>query len=125
MRLIGFSGFTYKRVRSLKGKWRLLTIPQIEKRTALIRKLKDIFRRFKSQPAQMVINCINPVYSVCELLQKTSKLKDFYNIYDLQTLRIQNRKYYRIAVREHFLYLSQKITVYVFEQAPIPSSQTK
>jgi RNA-directed DNA polymerase len=57
----GFLGFTFKRVRSRKGKWRPLTIPQIEKRTALIRKLKDIFRRFKSQPVQWVINCINPI----------------------------------------------------------------
>ena len=57
----GFLGFTFKRVRSRKGKWRPLTIPRIEKRTTLIRKLKDIFRRFKSQPVQWVINCINPI----------------------------------------------------------------
>ena len=57
----GFLGFTFKRVRSRKGKWRPLAIPQIEKRTVLTRKLKEVFRRFKSQPVQRVVNIINPV----------------------------------------------------------------
>ncbi len=35
--------------------------PKIEKRTALLRKLKDIFRRFRSQPIKRVVELINPV----------------------------------------------------------------
>lgn len=57
----GSLGFTFKRVRSRKGKWRPLTIPQIEKGAALIRKLKEVFRKLKSQPVQWVINRINPI----------------------------------------------------------------
>ena len=38
-----------------------LRIPQIKKRTALLRKLKLIFRRFVSQPVEWVIALINPI----------------------------------------------------------------
>ena len=38
-----------------------LRIPQIKKRTALLRKLKLIFRRFVSQPVEWVIAQINPI----------------------------------------------------------------
>ena len=57
----GFLGFTFKRIRSRNGKWRLLTIPQVAKRKALTRNLKDIFRRLRSQPVQRIINRINPI----------------------------------------------------------------
>ena len=38
-----------------------LRIPQIKKRTGLLRKLKVIFRRFVSQPVEGVIALINPI----------------------------------------------------------------
>ena len=38
-----------------------LHIPQTKKRTALLRKLKEIFRRLRSQPVDKVIAEINPI----------------------------------------------------------------
>ena len=35
--------------------------PQLKKRTALLRELKDIFRRHVSQPVNRVIRIINPI----------------------------------------------------------------
>ena len=46
----GFLGFDFRRVRSLRGVWRPQYTPQMKKRTALLRKLKVVFRRF-SVPA--------------------------------------------------------------------------
>jgi RNA-directed DNA polymerase len=57
----GFLGFDLRRVRSRKGVWRPHYTPQLKKRTALLRKLKDIFRRFQSQPVARVIQSINPI----------------------------------------------------------------
>ncbi len=56
-----FLGFEYRRVRSRKGKWRAHYVPKLKKRTALLRKLKDIFRRYVSQPVGRVIELINPI----------------------------------------------------------------
>jgi RNA-directed DNA polymerase len=63
MRGEGFSflGFEYRRLRSRKGKWRPHFVPKQKKRTALLRKLKEIFRLFVSQPVRMVIGHINPI----------------------------------------------------------------
>jgi RNA-directed DNA polymerase len=63
MRGEGFSflGFEYRCLRSRKGKWRPHFVPKQKKRTALLRKLKEIFRRFVSQPVRMVIGHINPI----------------------------------------------------------------
>jgi RNA-directed DNA polymerase len=58
---LGFLGFEYRRIRSRKGKWRAHYVPKLKKRTALLRKLKDIFRRYVSQPVERVIELINPV----------------------------------------------------------------
>jgi RNA-directed DNA polymerase len=57
----GFLGFDFRRVRSLRGVWRPYYTPKLQKRTALVRKLKDIFRRFQSQPVDRVVECINPI----------------------------------------------------------------
>ncbi len=38
-----------------------LVLPQMKKRTELLRKLKSIFRRFRSQPLRGVIDQINPI----------------------------------------------------------------
>ena len=56
-----FLGFEYRRVRSRKGKWRPYLVPKPKKRTALMRKLKEIFRQFVSQPVRSVIGRINPI----------------------------------------------------------------
>ena len=57
----GFLGFDFRRVRSLRGVWRAHYTPKLKKRTALLRKLKDVFRRHQSQPVDRVVKLINPV----------------------------------------------------------------
>jgi RNA-directed DNA polymerase len=57
----GFLGFDFRRTRSLRGVWRAQYTPKLKKRTALLRKLKETFRRFQSQPLDRVVELINPV----------------------------------------------------------------
>jgi len=57
----GFLGFTIRRVRSRRGKWWAKATPAVKQRTALLRKLKEEFRRLDSQPAGRVIAVINPI----------------------------------------------------------------
>src|SRR6516164_4106523 len=57
----GFLGFEFRRVRSRKGVWRPYYTPKLKKRTALLEKLKDIFRCFQSQPVGRVVALINPI----------------------------------------------------------------
>jgi RNA-directed DNA polymerase len=57
----GFLGFDFRRMRSLRGRWRAHYTPKLKKRTALLRKLKDVFRRHQSQPIDRIIKLINPV----------------------------------------------------------------
>jgi RNA-directed DNA polymerase len=57
----GFLGFEFRRVRSRQGAWRPNYAPRLKKRTALLRKLRDIFRRFQSQPIGRVMSLINPI----------------------------------------------------------------
>jgi RNA-directed DNA polymerase len=57
----GFLGFEFRRVRSRKGVWRPRYTPKLKKRTALLEKLKDIFRCFQSQPIGRVVALINPI----------------------------------------------------------------
>ena len=57
----GFLGFDFRRVRALSGARRPQFTPKLKKRTALLGKLRDIFRRFQSQPVDRVIELINPI----------------------------------------------------------------
>jgi RNA-directed DNA polymerase len=57
----GFLGFDFRRIRSQRGVWRAKYTPKLKKRTALMRKLKDVFRRHRSQPVDRVISLINPI----------------------------------------------------------------
>jgi RNA-directed DNA polymerase len=58
----GFLGFDFRQLRSIRtGKWRAHYTPKLKKRTALLRKLKEVFRRYQSQPVNRVIELINPV----------------------------------------------------------------
>jgi RNA-directed DNA polymerase len=57
----GFLGFEFRRVRSRAGRWMPLRRPQTKKRTALLRRLKVIFRSSRSQPVTQVIEKINRV----------------------------------------------------------------
>jgi RNA-directed DNA polymerase len=57
----GYLGFDFRRVRSQRGVWSAHYTPKLKKRTALLRKLKGVFRRYQSQPVDRVIYLINPV----------------------------------------------------------------
>jgi RNA-directed DNA polymerase len=57
----GFLGFDFRRIRSQRGVWCAHYTPKLKKRTALLRKLKGVFRRYRSQPVDRVIYLINPV----------------------------------------------------------------
>lgn len=57
----GFLGFDFRYLRSLRGVMRPQYTPKLKKRTALLRELKEVFRRYRSQPVDRVISLINPV----------------------------------------------------------------
>ncbi len=57
----GFLGFDIRRVRSLQGRWRPHRTPKLKKRTALLQKLKEVFRSQRSQPLDRVVAIINPI----------------------------------------------------------------
>ncbi len=57
----GFLGFDFRRIRSRGGVWRAQCTPKLKKRMALLRKLKDVFRCYQSQPVGRVVQLINPV----------------------------------------------------------------
>ena len=57
----GFLGFEFRRVRGSTTKWRPLYRPKPKKRTELFRRLKDVFRRYRSQPVKRLIETINPI----------------------------------------------------------------
>jgi RNA-directed DNA polymerase len=59
--IFGFLGFDFRCVRGNKGQWRVYTTPMMKNRTALLRKLKEIFRRLRSQPPHLVVRVINPI----------------------------------------------------------------
>jgi RNA-directed DNA polymerase len=57
----GFLGFEFRYLRGLSGRMRPHYTPKLKKRTALVRVLKEVFRRHRSQPIGRVIALINPV----------------------------------------------------------------
>lgn len=57
----GYLGFDFRRIRSLRGVWRADYTPKMKKRTALLQKLKAIFRGFRSQPVNGIVELINPI----------------------------------------------------------------
>jgi RNA-directed DNA polymerase len=57
----GFLGFDFRRIRSRRGVWRPHYTPKRKKRTAVVRKLKEVFRRGQSQPVERVIKVITPI----------------------------------------------------------------
>ena len=57
----GFLGFDFRYLRGLRGAMRPHYTPKLKKRTALLRELKEVFRRYRSQPVERVISLINPV----------------------------------------------------------------
>lgn len=56
-----FLGFDYRRRKTRRKKWGVSVTPRMKARTALLRKLKNVFRRHQSQPVDRVIFLINPI----------------------------------------------------------------
>ena len=56
-----FLGFEYRRILGRNRKWRPYYAPKLKKRTALLAKLKEIFRQNISQPVEGVVEQINPI----------------------------------------------------------------
>jgi RNA-directed DNA polymerase len=56
-----FLGFDYRRAKTRRGVWGVKFTPQMKARTILLRKLKDVFRRHRSQPVDRIIYLINPI----------------------------------------------------------------
>ena len=56
-----FLGFDYRRVKTRRGAWGVRVTPRMKARTALLRELKEVFRRHQSQPIDRVIYLINPI----------------------------------------------------------------
>ena len=56
-----FLGFEFRQVRTLQGKLGVRIAPTSKARTALTRKLKEVFRRYNSQPTGRMIDIINPI----------------------------------------------------------------
>jgi RNA-directed DNA polymerase len=57
----GFLGFLFRRLRSPRGRWWVQKLPAMKQRTALLRKLEAVFRRWDSRPVGQVIAVINPI----------------------------------------------------------------
>jgi RNA-directed DNA polymerase len=56
-----FLGFDFRRVKTRRGKWGVRFTPRMKARTALLRRLKAIFKRHVSQPVDRIIYLINPI----------------------------------------------------------------
>ena len=56
-----FLGFDYRRTKTRRKVWGVSVTPRMKARTALLRKLKNVFRRHQSQPIDRVIFLINPI----------------------------------------------------------------
>lgn len=56
-----FLGFDFRRIKTRRGAWGVRVTPRVKARTALLQKLKDVFRRHQSQPVARVVDLINPV----------------------------------------------------------------
>jgi RNA-directed DNA polymerase len=57
----GFLGFAFRRIRSRSGKWMPLRTPLPKARLLLFRRLKELFRRSRSQPTEQLIETINSI----------------------------------------------------------------
>jgi RNA-directed DNA polymerase len=56
-----FLGFDFRRTKTRRGVWGVHYTPRMKARTALLQRLKDVFRRHRSQPIDRVIALINPI----------------------------------------------------------------
>jgi len=57
----GFLGFDFRQVVSLAGKRRAQYTPKLQKRTDLMKRIKEVFWRHESQPLDVIVRQINPI----------------------------------------------------------------
>ena len=57
----GFLGFDFRRARTRRGVWGVWYAPKMAARTKVLHKVKEVFRRFRSQPVIRVVELINPI----------------------------------------------------------------
>ncbi len=56
-----FLGFDFRRIRTRRGKHGVLVTPVMNARTTFLGNLKEVFRRFDSQPVDRIVQIINPM----------------------------------------------------------------
>ncbi len=56
-----FLGFDFRRMKTRQGKVGVRITPRVKARTALLQKLKEVFRHHNSQPIDRIIYLINPI----------------------------------------------------------------
>ena len=56
-----FLGFDYRRIKTRRSVWGVRMTLRMKARTVLFQKLKDRFRRYRSQPVDRVLYLINPI----------------------------------------------------------------
>ena len=56
-----FLGFEFRQVKTLQGKLGVRFAPTSKARTALTKNIKEVFRKYMSQPIEKVIKIINPI----------------------------------------------------------------
>ncbi len=55
-----FLGFDFRRKKTHKGKWSVTKTPKMAARTKLLRSIKEVFRRYRSQATWRIMELINP-----------------------------------------------------------------
>ena len=58
---VSFLGFDIRRHKTRRGRWGVRSVPTMKVRTKLLRRLKEVFGRYRSQPVQKVADLINPI----------------------------------------------------------------
>ncbi len=56
-----FLGFDFRRIRTRRGKHGVLVTPVMNARTTFLGNLKEVFRRFDSQPVDRIVQILNPM----------------------------------------------------------------
>ena len=56
-----FLGFVYRRAKTHRNKSMVTIIPKMNARTALLRKIKEVFRKYRSKTVSQIIYLINPI----------------------------------------------------------------
>ena len=94
-----FLGFDFRRIKTRRGAWGVRVTPRVKARTSLLQKLKEVFRRFLSQPVDRVVDLINPVLGGVGKLFSGWQLQQMLWLY--QRLGVKK-------IRRHLMYASKR-----------------